>query len=94
MVSYVCLQGIGMMPLQFLNLGPLFGLVVARMLATTPRDFAEANAPPEINYGWVMSPPLLIFTIAMVYSVESPLVVMFATVYFGMACELSRRDYS
>ncbi|BEI86180.1 hypothetical protein CcaverHIS002_0604670 [Cutaneotrichosporon cavernicola] len=85
MVSYVCLQGMAMMPLQFLNLGPLCSLVFSRMFARTPRDFAEANAPPEINYGWVMSPPLLIFTIAMVYSVESPLVVMFAAVYFGMA---------
>lgn len=89
MVSYVCLQGIGMVPLQFLNIGPLFSLGISRMFAKTPRDFAESNAPPEINYGWVMSPPLLIFTVAMVYSVESPLVVMFATIYFGMACELA-----
>ncbi|GMK59469.1 hypothetical protein CspeluHIS016_0800750 [Cutaneotrichosporon spelunceum] len=85
MVSYVCLQGMGMMPLNFLNIGPICNLVISRMFARTPRDHAEANAPPEINYGWVMSPPLLIFTIAMVYSVESPLVVMFAAVYFGIA---------
>lgn len=87
MVSYVCLQGIGMEPVKLLNLGPLFTLAMARMFAKTPRDYAEANAPPVINYGWALPPPLLIFTIALVYSVESPLILIFATIYFGLACE-------
>lgn len=87
MVSYVCLQGIGMEPVKLLNLGPLFTLATARMFAKTPRDYAEANAPPVINYGWALPPPLLIFTIALVYSVESPLILIFATIYFGLACE-------
>jgi hypothetical protein len=50
-------------------------------------DHAEANAPPMINYGWVYPQALLIFTITLVYSVVSPLILVFGAIYFGVACE-------
>jgi len=53
-------------------------------------DFAEANAPPMLNYGWVYPQNLLIFTITLVYSVVSPLILVFGATYFGVACELLR----
>lgn len=92
------------MPLQLLNLGPLLTLGFARGLFTktprgksrhqstrlplTPVDYAEANAPPMLNYGWVYPQSLLIFTITLVYSVVSPLILVFGAMYFGMACQL------
>ncbi|WVQ84128.1 hypothetical protein IAT38_006275 [Cryptococcus sp. DSM 104549] len=86
MVSYVMLQALGLMPLQLLNLGPLLSLGFARAFRTkTPRDYAEANAPPMLNYGWVYPPALLVFTITMVYSVMSPLILVFGAIYFGIA---------
>jgi hypothetical protein len=92
---------LGLMSLQLLNLGPLFSLGWARIFARTPRgmlmrthkrselmvDHAEANAPPMINYGWVYPQALLIFTITLVYSVVSPLILVFGAIYFGVACE-------
>jgi hypothetical protein len=50
-------------------------------------DYAEANAPPMLNYGWVYPQSLLIFTICIVYSVVTPLVLVFGAIYFGAACE-------
>lgn len=50
-------------------------------------DHAEANAPPMLNYGWVYPQALLIFTITLVYSVVSPLILVFGAVYFGVSCE-------
>lgn len=88
MVSYVMLQGVGLMPLQILNIGPLFLLVWNRLSAKTPRDYATANAAPMLNYGWVYPQALLIFTITLVYSVVTPSILVFGAIYFGFACEL------
>ncbi|ORY27742.1 hypothetical protein BCR39DRAFT_536914 [Naematelia encephala] len=86
MISYVMLQALGLMPLQLVNLGPLFSLGVSRgIFAKTPRDYAEANAPPMLNYGWVYPQALLVFTVTLVYSVVSPLVLFFGAGYFGVA---------
>nr|XP_019005258.1 uncharacterized protein I203_02105 [Kwoniella mangroviensis CBS 8507]OCF68719.1 membrane protein [Kwoniella mangroviensis CBS 8507] len=86
MVSYVMLQALGLMPLQLLNMGPLLTLGYSRALSTkTPRDYAEANAPPMLNYGWVYPQALLVFTITLVYSVMSPLILVFGAIYFGVA---------
>nr|ODN96882.1 membrane protein [Cryptococcus depauperatus CBS 7855] len=85
MVSYVMLQALGLMPLQLLNLGPLFSLGFARAFSTrTPRDYAEANAPPMLNYGWVYPQALLVFTITLVFSVMSPLILVFGATYFAV----------
>ena len=54
-------------------------------------DHAEANAPPMLNYGWVYPQALLIFTITLVYSVVSPLILVFGAIYFGVSCEFRYR---
>jgi hypothetical protein len=56
-------------------------------------DHAEANAPPMLNYGWVYPQALLIFTITLVYSVVSPLILVFGAIYFGVSCEFRDRVY-
>lgn len=40
-----------------------------------------------LNYGWVYPQALLVFTITLVYSVVSPLILVFGAIYFGNACE-------
>ena len=53
-LSYVMLQSLGIMPLQLLNLGIIIPRIILRLFVTrTPRDYAELNAPPMINYGVV-----------------------------------------
>lgn len=56
--------------------------------ADSVTDYGEANAPPMLNYGWVYPQSLLIFTITLVYSVVSPLILIFGAMYFGVACQL------
>ncbi|KAF8483359.1 DUF221-domain-containing protein [Russula ochroleuca] len=85
-LSYVILQGLGIMPLHLLNLGIIIPRVLFRLLITrTPRDFAELNAPPVINYGTVYPQAILIFVITLLYSIAQPLILIFGAVYFGVA---------
>ncbi|KAG8221618.1 hypothetical protein J3R82DRAFT_1895 [Butyriboletus roseoflavus] len=85
-LSYVILQGFGIMPLQLLNLGVLIPRMIYRIFWTrTPREFAELNAPPMINYGIVYPQAILIFVITILYSVVQPLIVIFGAIYFGVA---------
>lgn len=85
-VSYVILQGLGIMPLQLLNLGTVIPRVIYRIFWTrTPRDFAELNAPPMINYGAVYPQAILIFVVTLMYSVIQPLILIFGAIYFGIA---------
>ncbi|KII85606.1 hypothetical protein PLICRDRAFT_44934 [Plicaturopsis crispa FD-325 SS-3] len=85
-LSYVILQGLGIMPLQLLNLGVIIPRMFSRLLFTrSPRDFAELNAPPMINYGTVYPQAILIFVVTMLYSVVQPLIVIFGAIYFGVA---------
>ncbi|KAL4080029.1 hypothetical protein V8B97DRAFT_1929520 [Scleroderma yunnanense] len=84
-LSYVILQGLGIMPLQLLNLGVIIPRMIYRIFVTrTPRDFAELNAPPMINYGVVYPQAILIFVITILYSVVQPLIVVFGALYFGV----------
>ncbi|KAF8625673.1 hypothetical protein AX15_005252 [Amanita polypyramis BW_CC] len=85
-LSYVILQGLGITPLQLLNLGIIIPRMFTRIFFTrTPRDFAELNAPPMINYGVVYPQAILIFVITLLYSVVQPLIVIFGSIYFGVS---------
>ncbi|KIY44321.1 DUF221-domain-containing protein, partial [Fistulina hepatica ATCC 64428] len=84
-LSYVVLQAFGIMPLQLLNLDVVIPRIFMRLFVTrTPRDFAELNAPPMINYGAVYPQAILMFVITMLYSVTQPLIVIFGAMYFGI----------
>jgi len=74
------------MPLQLLNLGTIIPRVIYRIFWTrTPRDFAELNAPPMINYGAVYPQAILVFVVTLMYSIIQPLILIFGAVYFGIA---------
>ncbi|SPO26806.1 uncharacterized protein UTRI_04119_B [Ustilago trichophora] len=85
-LSYVILQGIALQPLQLLQLPTLLIRAFYRVFFTrTPREFAELNAPPTLAMGNVYPQALLIFTLCILYSIVSPLIVLFGTIYFGIA---------
>lgn len=103
-LSYVILQGIGIMPLQLVQLAVILPRWFYRLAWTrTPRgekcvrrkrwsydadslriDFAELNTPPVISLGTIYPQALLIFLICSTYSVITPLILLFGTIYFGM----------
>ncbi|KAM6494958.1 protein of unknown function DUF221 domain containing protein [Amanita muscaria] len=82
-LSYVILQGLGIAPLQLLNLGVIVPRMIMRIWTRTPRDFAELNAPPMINYGVVYPQAILVFVITLLYSVVQPLILVFGAIYFA-----------
>ncbi|QRW07106.1 membrane protein [Ceratobasidium sp. AG-Ba] len=84
-LSYVMLQGVGIMPLQLLNIGIIVPRVIYQMFTETPRDYAELNAPPMINYGVVYPLAILVFVVTMIYSIIQPLILIFGAIYFGVA---------
>lgn len=85
-VSYVMLQGIGIMPVQLVQLSTIIPNAFYRLFLTrTPRDHAELNAPPVLNLGVVYPQALLIFLICLTYSTITPLILIFGAIYFGMA---------
>ncbi|KAF7331657.1 hypothetical protein MKEN_00045400 [Mycena kentingensis (nom. inval.)] len=84
-LSYVILQAFGIMPLQLLNLGVTIPRFFQLFVTKTPRDFAELNAPPMINYGIVYPQSILMFVITLLYSVTQPLILIFGAIYFGNA---------
>ncbi|KAG8730698.1 hypothetical protein FRC11_006065, partial [Ceratobasidium sp. 423] len=87
-LSYVMLQdgeALGVMPLQLLNIGIIVPRMIYQTFTKTPRDYAELNAPPMINYGVVYPLAILVFVITTIYSIIQPLILIFGALYFGMA---------
>ncbi|KAF9173666.1 hypothetical protein BGX20_002502 [Mortierella sp. AD010] len=84
-VNYTILRGIGMFPLQLLQIADLFRLIIQRYTAKTPRDYAEARAPPELPYGVVYANTTLIFVIILIYSCMKPMILIFGVIYFALA---------
>ncbi|PWZ00332.1 DUF221-domain-containing protein [Testicularia cyperi] len=85
-LSYVILQGLALQPLQLLQLPTLILRGFYRLFLTrTPREFAELNAPPTLAMGNIYPQALLIFTLCILYSIVTPLIVIFGAIYFGIA---------
>ncbi|GAA5863074.1 hypothetical protein JCM8547_002789 [Rhodosporidiobolus lusitaniae] len=85
-VSYVMFAGLGIMPLQLLELATVFPRAFFQLFLTrTPREHAALNAPTMVNLGVVWPQALLIWTLGLTYSIITPLILPFATLYFGLA---------
>ncbi|GAA5900728.1 uncharacterized protein JCM6883_004637 [Sporobolomyces salmoneus] len=85
-VAYVMLSGLGLMPLQLLELGTVIPRYFYQIFLTkTPRDYAELNAPSMVNLGVVYPQALLIWTLGLTYSIIMPVILPFTTIYFGLA---------
>ncbi|KAJ1785217.1 hypothetical protein LPJ59_006196, partial [Coemansia sp. RSA 2399] len=82
--GYILVLGVGYQPFKLLQLRPVVWHVARRWLCSTPRDYARLAAPVYIDWYSVYPYPLLVFTIAMVYSSFSPPVVLGAVVYYAI----------
>ncbi|KAF9273235.1 hypothetical protein BGZ68_001684, partial [Mortierella alpina] len=83
-VNYLILKGIGMFPLQLLQFGDVIEQTFRGTLSKTPRDYAEARAPPELHDGIVYANATLSFVIVLIYSCIKPLILLFGAVYFAV----------
>ncbi|KAF9576796.1 hypothetical protein EC968_003303 [Mortierella alpina] len=83
-VNYTILRGVGLFPLQLLQIRDVFGQVFQGFVSRTPRDYAEARAPPELPYGVVYSHATLVFVIILIYSCIKPLILVFGALYFAI----------
>ncbi|CAG8739646.1 6504_t:CDS:2, partial [Acaulospora morrowiae] len=82
-VNLVILQGIGLFPVQLLQVPEIFSAWLTRtFFARTPREYAEANVPPFLDYGQRLPPIVLVFVVILVYSSITPLILLFGTIYF------------
>ncbi|KAJ2403275.1 hypothetical protein GGI23_000067 [Coemansia sp. RSA 2559] len=82
--GYILVLGVGYQPFKLLQLRPVVWHIARRWLCSTPRDYARLVAPVYIDWYSVYPYPLLVFTIAMVYSSFSPPVVLGAVVYYAI----------
>jgi hypothetical protein len=85
-ISFIMLQGIGLMPFRLLEVGSVFLYPFNRMLSRTPRDFAELQAPPAFQYGFYLPTSLLVFNLCLIYSVLmwGFVILIFGTAYFTL----------
>ncbi|KAJ2537880.1 hypothetical protein EV175_006589, partial [Coemansia sp. RSA 1933] len=82
--GYILVLGVGYQPFKLLQLRPVIWHLGRQWLCSTPRDYARLVSPVYIDWYSVYPYPLLVFTIAMVYSSFSPPVVLGAVVYFAI----------
>ncbi|KAG0369611.1 hypothetical protein BGZ54_009420 [Gamsiella multidivaricata] len=83
-VNYIILRGIGLLPLQLLQVADVFILILQNFISRTPRDYAEARAPPELPYGVVYANATLVFVVLLIYSCMQPLILVFGVIYFAL----------
>ncbi|KAF9912451.1 hypothetical protein EC991_010538 [Linnemannia zychae] len=83
-VNYTILRGIGLFPMQLLQLADIVNLAIQKLFSRTPRDYAEARAPPELPYGIVYSNATLAFVVILIYSCIKPMIMVFGVIYFAV----------
>ncbi|POR38094.1 Calcium permeable stress-gated cation channel 1 [Tolypocladium paradoxum] len=83
-ISFIMLQGIGLMPFRILEVGSVFLFPMYRMMSSTPRDYAELRNPPVFQYGFYLPTALLVFNLCLIYSVLKWgfVILVFGTIYF------------
>lgn len=88
-ISYLMLQSLAIVPLQLLQLPGQFFRGYYRLFGGlhTPRRHSELkNMHLEVlSLGTIYPQALLVFTIGITYSVIAPMILVFGTIYFGMA---------
>ncbi|KAI8320856.1 DUF221-domain-containing protein, partial [Martensiomyces pterosporus] len=80
--GYILVLGVGYQPFKLLQLRPVIWHIGRQWLCSTPRDYARLVSPVYIDWYSVYPYPLLVFTIAMIYSTFSPPVVLGAVIYY------------
>ncbi|EGX95247.1 hypothetical protein CCM_03519 [Cordyceps militaris CM01] len=85
-ISFIMLQGIGLMPFRILEVGSVILYPIYRFLAVTPRDYAQLQKPPNFQYGFYLPTSLLVFNLCFIYSAmrPGPTILIFGIIYFAL----------
>ncbi|KAK4513273.1 uncharacterized protein ATC70_011841 [Mucor velutinosus] len=84
-INFVCLKSLTL-TMDLAMLVPLLTITIRKFITRpSPRELRELAKPPEFNYPQNYNLLLFFFTIALVYSAMSPLILPFALVYFAVA---------
>ncbi|KAJ6784659.1 hypothetical protein PWT90_03222 [Aphanocladium album] len=85
-ISFIMLQGIGLMPFRILEVGSVILYPIYRFLAVTPRDYLSLQRPPTFQYGFYLPTSLLVFNLCFIYSalMFGPTILMVGIVYFAL----------
>ncbi|OAA55756.1 hypothetical protein ISF_07861 [Cordyceps fumosorosea ARSEF 2679] len=85
-ISFIMLQGIGLMPFRILEVGSVVLYPIYRFLAVTPRDLAQLQKPPNFQYGFYLPTSLLVFNLCFIYSalMPGPTILVFGIIYFAL----------
>ena len=86
-ISFIVLQGVGLIPFRLLEPGGIALHAWGRLTAKTPRDFSSMNAPPLFSYGYYLPTAILIFILCLVYSIlqKGVLVLLAGLTYFVLS---------
>ncbi|PVV04374.1 hypothetical protein BB560_001123 [Smittium megazygosporum] len=82
--SYVFLLGVLFQPFKLLQLRPVLWHILRKWICHTPREYSSLAAPVYIDWYSIYPYPMLVFTISILYSTFSPIVVCISVVYFGI----------
>lgn len=85
-ISFILLQGIGLMPFRLLEVGSMILFPVYRLMSATPRDFDNLRKPPTFQYGFYLPTALLVFNLCLIYSVlrSGFAILIVGTMYFSL----------
>ncbi|KAL0141239.1 hypothetical protein V8B55DRAFT_1487296 [Mucor lusitanicus] len=84
-INFVCLKSLTL-TMDLAMLVPLLTITLRKFITRpSPRELRELAKPPEFNYPQNYNLLLFFFTIALVYSAMSPLILPFALIYFAVA---------
>ncbi|KAJ2955075.1 hypothetical protein NQ176_g11427 [Zarea fungicola] len=85
-ISFIMLQGIGLMPFRILEVGSVFLYPIYRFLAVTPRDYAQLRVPPTFQYGFYLPTSLLVFNLCLIYSalLYGQAILLVGIIYFAL----------
>ncbi|CAG8571374.1 3957_t:CDS:2 [Cetraspora pellucida] len=84
-INYISLRGVG----AIIDLAQVASLMMKfikrRFVKPTPRNLKEFSRPPDFDYPEYYNLHLFFFTIGILYSVISPLILFFCFAYFALA---------
>jgi hypothetical protein len=85
-ISFIMLQGIGLMPFRICEVGSVALHPIYRMMSATPRDFAQLRKPPVFQYGFYLPTALLVFNLCLIYSILDMgfIILIFGVIYFSL----------
>lgn len=84
-INFVCLKSLTL-TMDLAMLVPLLTITIRKFLTRpSPRELRELAKPPEFDFPQNYNLLLFFFTIALVYSAMSPLILPFALIYFAVA---------